>query len=232
MLAPSDGGLILYQAYGNLYAMTGRNVHLLEEKQILSVGVFDENVNNAPALRFVMEELRNEVFVARIIQHRALDVSFLSFSKLEEKKPFVEQSALADLVLGRVNIQNLEVVNEAAFVKSVKVVAKTLAELADHIVGQSASHCVEEFSFVLIHIISMLWSQFMEKVAVETFERIWKNIKLLYLKALQALNFAAGSWLKAIKIIDILESYGKLDVFVYNAVISGFFKLTQIDSAN
>ncbi|GJU55884.1 putative reverse transcriptase domain-containing protein [Tanacetum coccineum] len=42
MLAPSGGGLILYQAYGNLYAMTGRKSHLLEEKQIPSIGVFDE----------------------------------------------------------------------------------------------------------------------------------------------------------------------------------------------
>ncbi|GKB48636.1 hypothetical protein Tco_0899389 [Tanacetum coccineum] len=40
MLAPSGGGLILYQAYGNLYAMTGRKAHLLEDKQIPSVGVF------------------------------------------------------------------------------------------------------------------------------------------------------------------------------------------------
>ncbi|GKA03370.1 hypothetical protein Tco_0676151 [Tanacetum coccineum] len=42
MLAPSDGGLILYQAYGNIYAMTGRKAYLLEDKQIPSVGVFDE----------------------------------------------------------------------------------------------------------------------------------------------------------------------------------------------
>ncbi|GKA23423.1 hypothetical protein Tco_0709385 [Tanacetum coccineum] len=40
MLAPSGGGLILYQAYGNLYAMTGRKAHLLEDKQIPSVEVF------------------------------------------------------------------------------------------------------------------------------------------------------------------------------------------------
>ncbi|GJX50089.1 hypothetical protein Tco_0276934 [Tanacetum coccineum] len=40
MLAPSGKGLILYQAYGNLYAMTGRKTHLLEEKQIPSVEVF------------------------------------------------------------------------------------------------------------------------------------------------------------------------------------------------
>ncbi|GKB72115.1 hypothetical protein Tco_0933527, partial [Tanacetum coccineum] len=45
MLAPSGGGLILYQAYGNLYAMTGRKAHLLEDKQIPSVGVFDEVFN-------------------------------------------------------------------------------------------------------------------------------------------------------------------------------------------
>ncbi|GKA99555.1 hypothetical protein Tco_0827549 [Tanacetum coccineum] len=42
MLAPSDGGLIIYQAYGNLYPMTGRKAHLLEDKQIPSVWVFDE----------------------------------------------------------------------------------------------------------------------------------------------------------------------------------------------
>ncbi|GJZ61032.1 hypothetical protein Tco_0617169, partial [Tanacetum coccineum] len=42
MLAPSGGGLIIYQAYDNLYAMTGRKAHLLEDKQISSVGVFDE----------------------------------------------------------------------------------------------------------------------------------------------------------------------------------------------
>ncbi|GJR91402.1 hypothetical protein Tco_0215413 [Tanacetum coccineum] len=42
MLAPSGGGLILYQAYDNLYAMTGRKAHFLEDKQILSVRVFDE----------------------------------------------------------------------------------------------------------------------------------------------------------------------------------------------
>ncbi|GKA60936.1 hypothetical protein Tco_0760343 [Tanacetum coccineum] len=35
MLAPSGGDLILYQAYG-------RKAHLLEDKQIPSVGVFDE----------------------------------------------------------------------------------------------------------------------------------------------------------------------------------------------
>ncbi|GKF35139.1 hypothetical protein Tco_0108339, partial [Tanacetum coccineum] len=42
MLAPNGGSLILYQAYGNLYAMTGTKAHLLEDKQIPSVGVFDE----------------------------------------------------------------------------------------------------------------------------------------------------------------------------------------------
>ncbi|GJX54909.1 mannose-6-phosphate isomerase 1-like protein [Tanacetum coccineum] len=42
MLAPSGGGLIIYQAYGNLYAMTGRKAHLFKDKQIPSVGVFDE----------------------------------------------------------------------------------------------------------------------------------------------------------------------------------------------
>ncbi|GJV78707.1 hypothetical protein Tco_1514577 [Tanacetum coccineum] len=40
MLAPSSGGLILYQAYGNVYDMTGRKAYLFEDKQIPSVGVF------------------------------------------------------------------------------------------------------------------------------------------------------------------------------------------------
>nr|GEV45166.1 hypothetical protein [Tanacetum cinerariifolium] len=40
MLAPSGGGLILYQAYKNLYAMTGRKAYLLVNKKISSVGVF------------------------------------------------------------------------------------------------------------------------------------------------------------------------------------------------
>nr|GEW30436.1 ribonuclease H-like domain-containing protein [Tanacetum cinerariifolium] len=40
MLAPGGGGLILNQAYGNLYAMIGRKAYLLEDKQIPSVGVF------------------------------------------------------------------------------------------------------------------------------------------------------------------------------------------------
>ncbi|GJV28532.1 hypothetical protein Tco_1384980 [Tanacetum coccineum] len=40
MLVPSGGVLILYQAYGNLYVMTGRKAHLLDDKQIPSVEVF------------------------------------------------------------------------------------------------------------------------------------------------------------------------------------------------
>ncbi|GJY36424.1 putative polyprotein [Tanacetum coccineum] len=54
MLAPSGGGLILYQAYGNLYDMTGRKAHLLEDKQIPSVGVFDEVL----ALGWHLEEIQ------------------------------------------------------------------------------------------------------------------------------------------------------------------------------
>nr|GEY37943.1 hypothetical protein [Tanacetum cinerariifolium] len=42
MLAPSGEGLILYQAYGNLYAIIGRKAYLLEEKQTPSVRVFDK----------------------------------------------------------------------------------------------------------------------------------------------------------------------------------------------
>nr|GEW05100.1 hypothetical protein [Tanacetum cinerariifolium] len=35
-----SGGLVLYQAYGNSYAMIGRKTYFLEDKQISSVGVF------------------------------------------------------------------------------------------------------------------------------------------------------------------------------------------------
>ncbi|GKA67181.1 putative reverse transcriptase domain-containing protein [Tanacetum coccineum] len=45
MLAPSGGGLILYQAYGNLYAMTGRKAHLLEDKQIPTFGRHLEEIH-------------------------------------------------------------------------------------------------------------------------------------------------------------------------------------------
>ncbi|GJX08621.1 putative reverse transcriptase domain-containing protein [Tanacetum coccineum] len=38
MLTPSGGGLILYQAYSNLYVMAGIKAHLLEDKQIPSEG--------------------------------------------------------------------------------------------------------------------------------------------------------------------------------------------------
>ncbi|GJS92252.1 hypothetical protein Tco_0774888 [Tanacetum coccineum] len=37
-------GLIIYQAYGNLYATTGSKAHLLEDKKIPSVWVFDEHL--------------------------------------------------------------------------------------------------------------------------------------------------------------------------------------------
>ncbi|GJV45614.1 hypothetical protein Tco_1430150 [Tanacetum coccineum] len=46
MIAPSGGSLILYQAYGNLYAMTGRKAHLLEDKQIPSVGIISAFVDS------------------------------------------------------------------------------------------------------------------------------------------------------------------------------------------
>ncbi|GJV56654.1 hypothetical protein Tco_1457659 [Tanacetum coccineum] len=35
MLAPSGGGLILYQAYGNFYAMTGSTIPRLQEVEDL-----------------------------------------------------------------------------------------------------------------------------------------------------------------------------------------------------
>ncbi|GJX02905.1 hypothetical protein Tco_0188821 [Tanacetum coccineum] len=67
MLAPSGGGLILYQAYGNLYPMTGRKVYLLEDKQISSVGVFDVVFL---ALGWHLEEIKPGDGVATIKRRR------------------------------------------------------------------------------------------------------------------------------------------------------------------
>ncbi|GJZ60265.1 hypothetical protein Tco_0616081 [Tanacetum coccineum] len=73
MLAPSGGGLFLYQAYGNLYAMTGRKAHLLKDKKIPSVevfstwmafggntrdlGSFGEEINEITDLHQILEEI-------------------------------------------------------------------------------------------------------------------------------------------------------------------------------
>ncbi|GJX90705.1 hypothetical protein Tco_0344031 [Tanacetum coccineum] len=75
MLTPSGEGLILYQAYSNLYAMTGRKAHLLEDKKILSVGVFstwmefggntrdlgsfEEETDKTTTLHHILEERQN-----------------------------------------------------------------------------------------------------------------------------------------------------------------------------
>ncbi|GJQ93026.1 hypothetical protein Tco_0004165 [Tanacetum coccineum] len=74
MLAPSAGGLILYQAYGNLYAMTGRKAYLLEDNQISSVGIFDE-VSFYTLCRVVCRDL--EVAFEYPVLH-AVDVHGLS----------------------------------------------------------------------------------------------------------------------------------------------------------
>ncbi|GJX14978.1 reverse transcriptase domain-containing protein [Tanacetum coccineum] len=65
MLAPSGGGLILYQAYGNIYAMTGRKAHLLEDKQISSVGKsYNDRISVQPQRRVnpnIKEVVKKEV---------------------------------------------------------------------------------------------------------------------------------------------------------------------------
>ncbi|GKB48152.1 hypothetical protein Tco_0898905 [Tanacetum coccineum] len=59
MFAPCGEGLILYQAYGNLYVMIGRKAHFLEDKKIPSVGVFDDVsfYTLFQALRWHLEEI-------------------------------------------------------------------------------------------------------------------------------------------------------------------------------
>ncbi|GJS10098.1 hypothetical protein Tco_0366894 [Tanacetum coccineum] len=56
----SSGGLILYQAYGNLYAMTGRKAHLLEDKQIPSVGAFDEAMETTSGKALTTSRLKRD----------------------------------------------------------------------------------------------------------------------------------------------------------------------------
>ncbi|GKB47019.1 hypothetical protein Tco_0897772 [Tanacetum coccineum] len=63
----SSGGLILYQAYGNLNAMTvSRKAHLLGDKQIPSVRVFDDVYTwktfkgNTCDLGSILEETRQD----------------------------------------------------------------------------------------------------------------------------------------------------------------------------
>ncbi|GJU92579.1 hypothetical protein Tco_1317335 [Tanacetum coccineum] len=81
MLAASGGGLILYQAYANLYAMTGRKSHLLEKKQILSVGVFDE-VMAAPIIFISSNSSEESVgsHVLRVILFGTIPTSILVIS--------------------------------------------------------------------------------------------------------------------------------------------------------
>ncbi|GJU89388.1 hypothetical protein Tco_1301811 [Tanacetum coccineum] len=64
MLAPSGGGLILYQAYGNLYAMTGRIAHLLEDNTWMAfggntrdLGSFGEETDEITNLHQILEEV-------------------------------------------------------------------------------------------------------------------------------------------------------------------------------
>ncbi|GKC07397.1 retrovirus-related pol polyprotein from transposon TNT 1-94 [Tanacetum coccineum] len=66
MLAPSGGVLILYQAYGNLYAMTGRKAYLLEDKQIpsgyLTSPLVDDDLNEEEAIKVTEKKiLENDI---------------------------------------------------------------------------------------------------------------------------------------------------------------------------
>ncbi|GJY17272.1 hypothetical protein Tco_0388763 [Tanacetum coccineum] len=84
MLAPSGGGLILYQAYGNLYAMTGRKAHLLEDKQIPSVGVFDEvyvNKHSQVPFNLILERLNSNHAWKHLKGYPQRDSTFQSISR-------------------------------------------------------------------------------------------------------------------------------------------------------
>ncbi|GJX81349.1 hypothetical protein Tco_0330830 [Tanacetum coccineum] len=75
-LRHNDGGLILNQANGNLYAMTGRKAHLLEDKQIPSVGVFDGVIweasgGNTHDLDSIWEETGQDVMPQKEFRKRS-----------------------------------------------------------------------------------------------------------------------------------------------------------------
>ncbi|GJR93614.1 MAK10-like protein [Tanacetum coccineum] len=66
------GFLILYQAYDNLYATIGRKAHLLEDKQIPSVGVFDKVIwealgENTRDLDSIWKEMGQDCDFTRVV---------------------------------------------------------------------------------------------------------------------------------------------------------------------
>ncbi|GJU63096.1 hypothetical protein Tco_1244931 [Tanacetum coccineum] len=100
MLAPSGGGLILYQAYGNLYAMTGRKAHLLEDKQIPSVGVFDEvylafgrHLEEIHVTWAHLEKKRTR------LQTNTKTLQDLKSQRLETASPFIHDAVTLHLVM-------------------------------------------------------------------------------------------------------------------------------------
>ncbi|GKE62808.1 hypothetical protein Tco_1513175 [Tanacetum coccineum] len=92
MPAPSGEGLILYQAYGNLYAMTGRKAYLLEDKQIPSVGVFDEDLEEIRVTWAYLEKKRTR------LRTNTKTLQDLKSQSLKTASPFIHDAVTLHLV--------------------------------------------------------------------------------------------------------------------------------------
>ncbi|GJR45864.1 hypothetical protein Tco_1313967 [Tanacetum coccineum] len=85
------GGLILYQAYGNLYAMTGRKAYLLEDKEIPSVGVFDESRDGVADFKRRRQDFQSDGVMDLVVQelNELQEISTYIDSRLENIDQFL-----------------------------------------------------------------------------------------------------------------------------------------------
>ncbi|GJW44487.1 reverse transcriptase domain-containing protein [Tanacetum coccineum] len=109
MLAPSGGGLILYQAYGNLYAMTGRKAHLLEDKQIPNVGIFDE-VMAAPAIHVSVEENLGDPIKIRVDVVHPTPIAAITFPAATVEELMALRFRVAENASLRATIRTMEAI--------------------------------------------------------------------------------------------------------------------------
>nr|GEX09811.1 hypothetical protein [Tanacetum cinerariifolium] len=95
MLAPSGGGFILYQAYGNLCAMTGRKAHLLEDKcWELNVYILSTVKTEVSTANTILVVLKNMAFVSTPSTSNHDDVS--TVFRVSTASPQVSTANLSD----------------------------------------------------------------------------------------------------------------------------------------
>nr|GEU73046.1 hypothetical protein [Tanacetum cinerariifolium] len=125
MLASSGGSLIIYQAYDNLCAMTGRKAHFLKEKQIPSVWVFDDVFL---ALRWLLEEIN---MTWAHLEKKRTRLRTYTKSLEELCKQCMETASLAssDVAGDRVRIQRAEMTEQD--VKALRARAEAAKQRAE-----------------------------------------------------------------------------------------------------